>query len=83
MNNCSDEEKTIEIIYDYVAEDFVRKRDRPFANKEQENNVIFIYDNYNSNNTIENFNLSMFFQHKIESENIIGYPEKYKVITKS
>ncbi len=32
---------TVEIIYDYVAEDYVRKRDRPFSNKEQENNIIF------------------------------------------
>jgi len=70
---------TVEIIYDYVAEDYVRKRDRPFSNKEQENNIIFIYDNFNSNSTIENYSLSMNFQHKIDSENLSGYPEKYSV----
>jgi len=66
-------------MFDYVAEDIVRKRDRPFSNNQQENNLLFIYDNFNSNNTIENLSLSMNFQHKLDLDNLTGYPEKYIV----
>lgn len=42
--------------------------------------MIYIYDNSISNSTIDNISLSMNFQHKIDTENIFVYPEKYNVL---
>lgn len=74
-----DANKAVEIRYDFIAENFVRKRDKAFSNKEKENSMIYIYDNFKLNNTINNLSLTINIQNKIDLENMKAYPEKYQV----
>ena len=70
----------IEIEFDYFAENLIRKREKPFNNKEFENVLVFIYDNNKSLDFIKNMILSITLEYDLEKNSSIVYPEKYSLV---
>jgi len=73
-----EDNRKVEIVYDLVAENFVRMKSKPFE-KDKDNNLVFIYDNYMLNNSIEDVSLSIHLQNKMDKDNIIGFPDIFSV----
>ena len=67
----------VEIEYEYISQNLLRKREKPFTNKEEENVIIWIYDNYKMTTDIKNVNLEIKFENQMEPLSIRAYPEKF------
>lgn len=68
------------IEFNYNANNILKKREKPFHNKEKENVLVFIYDNNNILNTIKNSILSINLGYEIDKNKIIAYPQKYSLV---
>jgi hypothetical protein len=66
----------IEIEYEYVADDLLRKKTKHFSNKETENVIVWIFDNFRIEKAIDNVNLQILFEDKIEVDKVVSYPQK-------
>jgi hypothetical protein len=77
--NLMDKSKVVEIEYTYLADNLLKTKKKPFNNdSQQEDNVlIWIYDNYQSTYSINKVNLKIHFDEKFNSKEILTYPEKY------
>ncbi len=42
--------------------------------------IVWIYDNYKKESAIDNINLSIKFENKIDLNRIIAYPEKFLLV---
>lgn len=73
--------REIEIEYEFTSENLLRRREKPFSTKEQENVIVWIYDNYKKESVIDNVNLSIKFENEIDLSKIIAYPEKFLIKT--
>ena len=71
---------SVEIDYEYTSQNILRKREKPFTSKEEENVIIWIYDNYKLNTDIKNVDLEIRFENKIDRLSIKAYPEKYLIV---
>lgn len=71
--------KIVEIEYNFQADNIIKTKKKPFNNdnKQEDNVMIWIYDNYQATNPISKVNLKIHFDEKINSKEIITYPEKY------
>lgn len=69
----------IEIEYEYISENLIRKREKPFQNKEEENVIVWIYDNNKEDSNIDSLTLSFKFEDKLGEDKIIAYPEKFLI----
>lgn len=81
--NLVDKSKVVEIEYDYLADNILKSKRRPFSTdiKQEDNVMIWIYDNFQNSKPINKVNLKIHFDEKINSKEILTYPEKYfKVI---
>jgi hypothetical protein len=67
----------VELEYEYVSENLLRKRDKPFQTKEEENVIVWIYDNNKQDSQVDLLNLSIKFENQIGEKKIVAYPEKY------
>lgn len=77
--DASEAPVTVKIGYEYTAENILKKRDKPFSmNEEKENVLIWVYDNFNKLQKINNVFLSIKIASdtKIDVTKIIAYPEK-------
>jgi len=74
--------KVVEIEYTYQADNLLKTKKKPFSNdnKQEDNVLIWIYDNYQSTTPISKVNLQIHFDEKIESNSIMAYPEKYLIV---
>lgn len=54
----------------------LRKKKNHFSNKETENVVVWIFDNFRIDKAIENLNLQIIFEDKIEVDKVVSYPQK-------
>ena len=77
--DASESPKEIEIEYEYISENLLRRREKPFSTKEEENVIVWIYDNYKRGFSIDNINLSIKFENEINLNKIISYPEKFLI----
>jgi hypothetical protein len=75
--------QVIEIEYEYISDNLLRKREKPFSIQEQENVIIWIYDNYQVNYTVKNINLQIKFENHLEDLKLKAYPEKLLVVSYS
>ena len=71
--------KTVEIEYEFLAENILKTKKKPFNNdnKQEDNVLIWIYDNYQNTNSVKKVNLKINFDNKFKSKDIRSYPEKY------
>lgn len=67
----------IEIEFEYLAENIIRKREKPFNNKEFENVLVYIYDNNKSLDYISNVLLSITLEYELDKNSLLAYPEKF------
>ena len=63
-----------------MSEQLIRKRDKPFTNKEQENVLVWIYDNNKQNSEINKINLKVQFEEELDLNKLIAYPEKFLIV---
>ncbi len=63
--------------FEYIAENIIKKREKPFNNKEFENVLVYIIDNYKSNDKITNVILSVNLEYEIDKYSVLVYPEKF------
>jgi hypothetical protein len=71
----NNQNKTIKIDFEYIAEGLLRQREKPFQ-KSKENILIWIYDNHNNRDSeIKEVTLSIDFDNKVSDMKI--YPERY------
>ena len=77
--NLSGKSKVVEIEYDYLADNILKSKRKPFSTdvKQEDNVLIWIYDNFQNINAIKQVNLKIHFDEKINSKEILSYPEKY------
>ncbi len=77
--NLIGKNKIVEIEYNFQADNILKTKKKPFSNdnKQEDNVLIWIYDNYQATNPISKVNLKIHFDEKIKSKEIITYPEKY------
>jgi hypothetical protein len=71
--------KVIQIEYEYLAENFVKTRVKPFTEDEIENKLVWIYDNRKNINSIEYVYLQINFEEKIPNSHFHAFPEKISV----
>lgn len=71
------------IEYEYQVSDIIRQRNVPFKNKnEEENIIIWIYDNNNMEYDIERVSLQVNFNRSFSNTtNILAYPEKFLTVS--
>lgn len=68
----------IELNYQYIADNLLRKREKPFADQEYENVLIWLYDNYHAKKLISNLKLKFLIEKYFdENEKILAYPERF------
>jgi hypothetical protein len=54
----------------------LRKRSKPYAKDEEENVIVWIYDNVHIDHAVEKVSLSILIEDKVDAESVIAYPEK-------
>lgn len=54
----------------------LRKRSKSYAKDEEENVIVWIYDNIRMNHAVEKVSLSILIEDKVDVENVVAYPEK-------
>lgn len=73
---------TVEIEYEYISENLLRRREKPFSNSDKENVIVWIYDNFNKKTSINNINLEIKIENDADLNKIIAYPEKFLIVSK-
>lgn len=76
-----DENQNIELEYQYVADNLIRKREKPFADQEYENVLIWLYDNFHSQKAINYLKIRFNIDYKFnDTEKILAYPERFSKV---
>ena len=67
--------------YQYIADNVLRKREKPFADQEFENVLIWIHDNFHAKKMIDSMKIKFDIQNNFDnSSKILAYPEKFSLV---